>query len=180
MVGETGQGRRDVASRARHCLACGGSLRAVRLEGRARPRCVRCGWVFYDNPVPAAGAIIERGGRILLARRAAPPYRDTWDLPGGFLEAGEHPEAALRRELHEELGARVSAVSFVGFFNDTYGRGGFPLLAIIYTARLRGTPRAASDVSEVAWFSRDRLPLSRIGFPGIRRALVSYRDRRRR
>ncbi|HZJ71633.1 MAG TPA: NUDIX domain-containing protein [Planctomycetota bacterium] len=139
-----------------------------------RRRCLRCGWIFYDNPVPAAGAIIERDGRILLARRGAPPYAGTWDVPGGFVEAGEHPERALRRELREELGVAPRSVRFAGFYTDTYGPGGLPLMAIIYTAQVTGRPRAASDVSEVAWFPRDRLPLHTVGFPGIRRALREY------
>ena len=167
-----------MAERARHCLACGARLSSVRQEGRVRRRCPRCGWIFYDNPVPAAGAIVERRGRILLARRGAPPYQGMWDLPGGFLEAGEAPERGLARELREELGRAPRDVRFLGFFEDTYGPGGFPLLAIIYSARLRGEPRAASDVSEVRWFPRDRLPFRRIAFPGLRRALRAYLRRR--
>ena len=164
--------------RARHCLACGARLATVREEGRARRRCPRCGYTFYDNPVPAAGAIIERAGRILLARRGAPPHEGTWDIPGGFLEAGEHPERALRRELREELGAAPHRPRLLGFFNDTYGRGGTPLLAIVYAAGLSGTPRARSDVCELAWFPLTRLPLAEVGFPGIRRALREYARRR--
>ncbi|HUG35584.1 MAG TPA: NUDIX domain-containing protein [Candidatus Limnocylindrales bacterium] len=166
--------------RAKHCLLCGGRLRTVRLEDRRRPRCPRCGWIFYDNPIPATGAIIERGDHILLARRGAPPYAGTWDLPGGFLEAGEHPDQGLRRELAEELGARATAMRFVGFFTDTYGRGGFPLLALVYRVRLRGEPRAASDVAEVRWFPRDRLPIRQVGFPSLRRALTEHVRRRGR
>lgn len=171
-----------MAHRARHCLSCGARLVTVRREGRARRRCPRCGWMFYDNPVPAVGAIIERAGRILLARRGGPPYADTWDVPGGFMEAGEHPERALRRELREELGVTVRALRFAGFFMDTYGPGGLPLMAIIYSASIAGRPRAADDVSEVAWFPRRSLPLRAVGFPGIRRALREHvgTPRRRR
>jgi ADP-ribose pyrophosphatase YjhB (NUDIX family) len=171
-----------MAQRARQCLVCGARLATVRREGRTRRRCPRCGWIFYDNPVPAAGAIIERAGRILLARRGRPPYADTWDVPGGFIEAGEHPERALRRELREELGVATRSARLAGFYTDTYGPGGIPLMEIIYVARIAGRPRAADDVSEVAWFRRDRLPLRDVGFPGIRRALREYaatRSRRR-
>ena len=169
-----------MGTRARHCIVCGGRLSWVKHEGRRRRRCARCGWTFYDNPIPAAGAIVERGRWILLARRAAPPHADTWDLPGGFLEAGEHPEQALRRELDEELGTTVSRIRFVGFFNDTYGPRGFPLLAIVYTVRVDGEPRAGSDVAEIRWFRRDRLPLRRVGFPSMRRALAAHVRARKR
>src|SRR5207245_4144696 len=102
-----------VTSAPKFCVQCGSRLVAVREEGRTRRRCPRCGWTFYGNPVPAAVALVTRGGRLLLTRRARPPYAATWDLPGGFLEAGEHPEACLRRELREELGMKAREARFV-------------------------------------------------------------------
>jgi 8-oxo-dGTP pyrophosphatase MutT (NUDIX family) len=64
----------------------------------------------------AAGALFRDGtGRVLLVD---PVYRDTWDLPGGAVEAEESPQAACRREVAEELGldrpaGRVLAVDWV-------------------------------------------------------------------
>jgi 8-oxo-dGTP diphosphatase len=163
-----------VTSRARHCLACGTRLRTTRQEGLQRRRCPQCGWTFYDNPAPAAVAIIEGRGGILLARRAAPPYRDTWDLPGGFLEAGELPDRALVRELREELRARAALIRVHGFSIDRYGAGGIPVLAMVYVVRLAGRPSARSDVAEVRWFRRDAIPWRQIGFPSIKRSLHEY------
>jgi len=55
------------------------------------------------------GAALVRDGRVLLAHR--PPgrrwYPDVWDLPGGHVDDGETPAAALAREVHEELGVRI-------------------------------------------------------------------------
>jgi ADP-ribose pyrophosphatase YjhB (NUDIX family) len=154
----------------RFCLRCGGRLRTVRDDGRRRPRCPRCGWTFYDNPVPATAALIVQRGRVLLGRRARPPYAGTWDLPGGFLEAGETPEAGLAREMREELGVGVRSLRFVGFTTDPYGRGGFAVLVILF----RVTPtsvrmRADDDVSELKWFSVERVPYRQIAFAGLRR-----------
>ncbi|MBI2543731.1 MAG: NUDIX hydrolase [Candidatus Rokubacteria bacterium] len=161
--------------RYRFCMACGGRLARVRQEGRARLRCRRCGWIFYGNPIPAAVALVVRGGKVLLARRAAAPYRGTWDLPGGFLEAGETPERALRRELKEELGARTRSARFLEFSTETYGPGGFPILAVVFRVSLApGRLRHASDVSAVRWFSRGRLPYRQIGFRSVRRALRRF------
>lgn len=158
----------------RHCLRCAGRLSRVPDEGRPRRGCPRCGWVFYDNPVPAVLGLALRRGRLLLARRARPPYRGSWDLPGGFLERGETPEQALRRELREELGVRARILDLAGFCVDTYGPGGFPVLAIAYRVRLDSEPRAASDVAGLAWFPRGALPLTEVRFPGLRRALRSW------
>jgi len=145
---------------------------AVREEGRTRRRCPRCGWTFYGNPVPAAVALVTRGGRLLLTRRARPPYAATWDLPGGFLEAGEHPEACLRRELREELGMRARQARFVDFALDRYGPKGFPLLTLVYRVMPGpGRLRPGDDVSEARWFQRRAIPYREIAFPGLRRLL---------
>jgi 8-oxo-dGTP diphosphatase len=160
-----------VSARARHCLACGARLKAVTEEGRRRQRCPRCGWTFYDNPVPAAVALIRGPRGILLTRRGRPPYAGTWDLPGGFLEAGETPDRGLVRELREELGVRGTLTRLLGFFPDQYGPGGFPVLAIVYAARLSGPAKARSDVAEVRWFRADAIPWRDIAFPSMRQAL---------
>ena len=58
----------------------------------------------------AVGVLIDAEGRFLLTSRpAGKVYADYWEFPGGKLEAGESVEAALRRELHEELGISIGA-----------------------------------------------------------------------
>lgn len=157
------------------CLACGARLRTVREDGRRRHRCPRCRWTFYGNPVPAAVAVIVRGGRLLLARRARPPYAGSWDLPGGFLEAGEHPEAGLRRELEEELGVKTRRARLIDFATDRYGPKGVPVLTMVYRVTPeRGRVRPADDVSEVRWFSCRAIPYPAIAFPAMRRLLRAY------
>jgi ADP-ribose pyrophosphatase YjhB (NUDIX family) len=143
-------------------------------EGRRRQRCPRCGYTFYDNPVPAAVALIRGPTGILLTRRARPPYAGTWDLPGGFLEAGEVPDRGLVRELTEELGVRATLTRLLGFYSDKYGPGGMPVLAVVYAARISGPAKALSDVAEVRWFRPDAIPWRDIAFPSIRRALRAH------
>ncbi|CAG2141329.1 NUDIX domain-containing protein [Cupriavidus plantarum] len=56
----------------------------------------------------AVGVMVQPDGRFLLAQRpAGKPYEGYWEFPGGKLEPGESVEAALARELHEELGLDV-------------------------------------------------------------------------
>jgi 8-oxo-dGTP diphosphatase len=58
----------------------------------------------------AVGVLVQPDGRYLLAQRpAGKPYEGYWEFPGGKLEPGETVEAALVRELHEELGIDVEA-----------------------------------------------------------------------
>jgi ADP-ribose pyrophosphatase YjhB (NUDIX family) len=152
----------------------------VREDGRVRRRCRRCGWTLYGNPVPAAVAVVELRGRILLGRRARPPYAGTWDLPGGFIEAGEHPEASLRRELQEELGIRARGARLLGFATDRYGPRGVAVLTAVYrVTSFTGAVRPADDVSEARWFPRRALPYREIAFAGLRRLLRAWAGARR-
>lgn len=160
----------------KHCLSCGGRLSAVMIGDRRRPRCRRCGWIFYGNPVPAVAAVIVRGGRVLLTLRGRPPYRGTWDLPGGFIEADETPEAALARELREELDIRrFRRGRLIGFFSDRYGRGGLPIISIVYRVTPeRGQMKPGDDVAEVRWFPLTNLPYRQIAFRSMRVALRTW------
>jgi ADP-ribose pyrophosphatase YjhB (NUDIX family) len=161
-----------VKRRARFCLQCGAALRDARDGDHVRPRCPRCGFTFYDNPVLASCAVVTRRGRVLLARRANPPYVGLWDLPGGFLEAGETPERALRRELREELGVTVRRARLIGFEPDRYGPDGFPTLTAVYLVNLvPGPMRCADDVSEIGWFAFGEIPFRSVAFVSMRRAL---------
>jgi ADP-ribose pyrophosphatase YjhB (NUDIX family) len=56
------------------------------------------------TPRIAAGLVILSEQSVLMAR---PNYKDYWDIPGGYVQPGESPEAACRREVHEELGLAV-------------------------------------------------------------------------
>ena len=162
----------------RFCLVCGARLRIAVEEGRRRKRCPRCGWTFYANPVPATAAVIVEAGRMLLGRRARPPYAGAWDVPGGFLEPGEHPFAGLERELREELGVGVRHAVLIGFATDVYGPRGFAVLTAVY--RVRPTSRRvhpADDVSALHWFPVDRVPYRQIPFPSVRQVIGRYLSR---
>lgn len=121
----------------------------------------------------AAGALVERRGRVLLARRAVPPYEGWWDIPGGFLEADEHPEDGARREVYEETGLRVRLLGLLGVYLDHYA--GSRVLTLYYLARpVGGRERPADDAAELRWFTPDELP-RRIAFPGhVRRVLADW------
>ena len=65
--------------------------------------------------VPCVGAVVhDRSGRLLLIRRGHAPHEGLWSLPGGRVEPGESPEAAVEREVREETGLRVRAGAAVG------------------------------------------------------------------
>lgn len=140
------------------CPRCGGILE----RGEGRVTCTACGSVFYAESAPAITALVrDDRGRILLARRAFEPDAGLWDVPGGFLEEGEHPLDGLRRELEEETGLKAEPGEFVGAYLDTYGDepGASAVLNLVWTAEISsGELVASDDVSELRWFAPDELP----------------------
>jgi 8-oxo-dGTP diphosphatase len=77
--------------------------------------CPECGFVDYANPKPTASALVlDDEGRIMFSRRARDPAAGKFDLPGGFVEEGEHPLECLHRELREEAGIGLRDTEFVG------------------------------------------------------------------
>jgi 8-oxo-dGTP diphosphatase len=105
--------------------------------------------------------VTDAAGRVLLARRAGEVFHGYWDLPGGFLDEGEHPLDGLRRELREETGLEVEPQEFIGVWMDRYGEAedAHATLNLYWTARAAaGEEVAADDVSELRWFEPDALP----------------------
>ncbi|WP_314147371.1 (deoxy)nucleoside triphosphate pyrophosphohydrolase [uncultured Leifsonia sp.] len=98
-------------------------------------------------------AVIEHDGRLLACRRA--PHKDAagrWEFPGGKVEPGETPEAALERELREELDARI----LVGRLLDRTVTGRVDLAC--YAATLAGpAPVRSTDHDALRWLRPDEL-----------------------
>jgi 8-oxo-dGTP diphosphatase len=124
-------------------------------------RCPECGLVVYANPAPTASAVIvDDAGRVLLARRAGEPGAGLWDLIGGFIDEGEDPLGALRREVREELSVEIELHEYLGAFPDRYGGDGPYTLNFYWTARLSTgeIELDESELEEVAWFAPMDLP----------------------
>jgi ADP-ribose pyrophosphatase YjhB (NUDIX family) len=108
---------------------------AATVAGDDHVRCPACDFVAWANSVPAVQALVERDGRLLLVRRALDPGRGKWDLPGGFLQEGEHPLDGLARELEEETALDVELGEFVGAWLDPYD--GRTVLGLTWAGRAR-------------------------------------------
>ncbi|MFI6659033.1 (deoxy)nucleoside triphosphate pyrophosphohydrolase [Streptomyces sp. NPDC050523] len=107
--------------------------------------------------IVVVGAALFDDGRLLAARRSAPAeLAGRWELPGGKVEPGESPEAALVRELREELGVDCETVERIP--------GEWPLrspyVLQVWTARLRpgsAGPRPLQDHDELRWLAPDEI-----------------------
>jgi len=102
----------------KYCPACQSELTTeVSVEGPLRLSCssVACQYVFWNNPTPVVAAIIEIKGQVMLVHHVDWPEK-MLGLVSGFLEAKEHPDEAIRREIKEETDLEVEALSFIGHY----------------------------------------------------------------
>ena len=100
--------------------------------------------------VDVAAGVLEDSGRYLIARRkAGGPFGNSWEFPGGKLEQGERPEAALERELFEELGIRVSVGTLLS--TDYFENGGTAFCIYFYRVDLREGSITLNDHEELRW-----------------------------
>lgn len=137
----------------RYCPADGSKLGEARASGGTT--CPECGRSWYRNSAPTVGAAIVQNGHALVTVRGIQPEKGKIDVPGGFLEVGEHPVDGLKREAQEELGVEIEVDGEpVSLATHTYGDEGAWVLAIGFKARIvRGEPQAADDVAELRWVS---------------------------
>lgn len=99
----------------RYCPSCRTELTTTERGGKPRLACPECGFVLWRNPVPVVAGVVEREGHVILVHSIGRP--PTWfGLVAGFLEQGEHPEAAVLREVHEELGLTAKLEGMIGIY----------------------------------------------------------------
>ena len=105
-----------------------------------------------------AAALVDPGRRVLLQQRA--PGRamaGLWEFPGGKVESHELPEAALARELEEELGIRVESRELLPACFASAPVGGHHMILLLYVCRAwEGEPRPL-DASALKWLRPDEM-----------------------
>src|SRR5690242_14774464 len=100
----------------------------------------------------AAVALIDADGRVLLAQRpVGKAMAGLWEFPGGKVDAGETPEAALIRELEEELGIDVSANCLAPFTFASHDYPEFHLLMPLYVCRVWEGTVMAREGQSLRW-----------------------------
>jgi len=107
-----------------YCSHCSNKNSFSKIEGEIRYHCPKCKTIHYQNPKPTATLICIKGDKILLVKRAFDPGKGEWSLPGGFIELGETPEEAAKRELKEETnldGEAIKLIANCSHFNSIFG-----------------------------------------------------------
>ena len=106
----------------------------------------------------AAVALVDRDGRVLIAKRPeGKAMAGLWEFPGGKVDAGETPEAALIRELDEELGIQVPARCLAPLTFASHAYDEFHLLMPLYVCRNWDGIVAAREGQDLKWVRPVRL-----------------------
>jgi 8-oxo-dGTP diphosphatase len=106
----------------------------------------------------AAVVLVDADGRVLLARRPeGKAMAGLWEFPGGKVDPGETPEAALIRELAEELGIDVAASCLAPFTFASHAYPEFHLLMPLYVCRKWTGIPCAREGQRLAWVRPARL-----------------------
>lgn len=137
---------------------------------REREVCSVCGEVFYQNPLPAAAALVlDDERRVLLVKRGIVPNKGMWCLPIGFAEMGETIAEAALRELHEEAGitGRIRQLIDADSWGSEYY--GDLLVVTFEVEKTSGVEVAGDDAEDVGYFALDRLPP--LAFPSNEKAI---------
>lgn len=135
--------------------------------------CPACGWVHYEDPKVAAGALILRGREVLLVRRTMEPYTGSWSIPAGFVNAFEDPAEAALRECREETGLTAEVISLFDMVTGREHSRGSDIFIVYLVRVLSGALAAADDVDQAGWFALDNLPP--LAFESTKRVLEKAR-----
>jgi NAD+ diphosphatase len=150
------------------CSRCG--TKTMQKPGERGKECPSCGELFYPRISPAIIVLIRKGHEVLLARSPNFPP-GVYSLIAGFVEPGETAEAAVAREVWEEVGIKVKNITY-------FGTQAWPFpnsLMIGFTAEYDSGDLCPDgcEIEDTKWFSADELPF----LPGkisISRKLIDH------
>jgi len=159
------------------CPLCGADLelRSVKPTEPDRLVCVRCGFIFYQDPKVAVGTILQNEEHhILLLKRAIEPGYGKWVFPGGYVDRGEQVPVAAIREAREEAGLDIRIDRLL----NVYSYPGRAPVIIVYVASIMGGTVAIDDESsEARFFPPDTIPWDELAFRSTYEALREFLGR---
>ena len=115
--------------------------------------------MIYKIPKITLDGIIKKGNEILLIRRRNIPFKNSWALPGGYLEYNEKTEDAVIREIIEETGLFTEIINLIGVYSDPKRDPRGHTVSIIYELRIiKGKLESGDDATDVNFFNLNNLP----------------------
>ena len=164
----------------RFCPRCG---RERSLTEPVQPfQCGHCGFAYYFNACLAVAAILlGPEDRALFVRRAHEPAKGKLAVPGGFIDLGETAEAALRREIKEEVNLEVGPLEFLcTAVNEYHYRDiTYPVLDLAFVTRATSIEGIAAldGVESFCWLKPSEVDLNEIAFSKTENVLLHFASR---
>ncbi len=145
-------------NRSRHCGRCGAPMKGM--DGGHRRQCTVCKWQEFPRTDPVVLALVTKGDRCILARQ--PKFPPGFYSPlAGFVSPAETLEAAVRREVHEEVGVRVGAVTYIA--SQPWPFPGSLMLGFIAVALDDTIKLDSTELEDAQWFDRAEVEALRRG-----------------
>jgi 8-oxo-dGTP diphosphatase len=164
---------KDIERSYRYCPRCGAEMIDKKIDHKKRKVCPVCEFVFYHNPVPAAGVVIQKENKILLVKRKYEPYKGDWCLPAGFMEYDESPERCAIRETKEEINLDVELDGLFGVYSGKDDPRTHAVL-VMYWANVKGGElKPGDDAEEIRFFAKEEVP-ENIAFLAHRQIIREY------
>ena len=142
------------------CPFCGKKLKTKIQEERERKFCDFCHWTHYPCVATASAGVLVRKDKVLLVKRNREPYKNTWMFPAGFVELGEHPEEAVKREFKEETGLNVTKAKFMAIYqaNDDFRNPGHFVFFYKVCASGNKIKTDKNENQDIGWFDINTPP----------------------
>mgnify|MGYP001190664469 CR=1 FL=1 len=156
------------------CIKCGNPEIKFNIpngDNRQRHNCIKCGYIHYENPRIITGCIIQKEGKILLAKRAIEPRYGKWNLPAGFLEQNEDVETGAFREALEETGFEVKISHLQTIYSVPHVSQVFMLFVADIISKQFDNP---SETLEIEFYNENEIPWNEIAFSSNTFAIKKY------
>ena len=158
---------------ARYCAACG--VPGIRCTDGRRFDCAQCGFQYYQNVATAVSAVLRHQGQVAWLVRAREPGLGLLDLPGGFVDPDEDMEAALARELREELALEVGRGRYLFSAPNRYPYAGvlYRTLDAYFEFELGARPQVSlnDEARSLRWLPPSAVRPEMLAFDSLRTAL---------
>jgi len=164
---------KDVEKAYRYCPRCGAQMAEKTVDHKKRKVCPVCKYVFYHNPVPDAGVVIEEDGKILLVKRKYEPFKGDWCLPAGFMEYDESPERCAIRETKEELNVDVKLDGHFGVYSGKDDPRTHAVLIMYWAKVTGGKLKPGDDAQKIQFFAKGEVPAN-IAFLAHRQIIKEF------
>ena len=158
------------------CPHCGAS--EMCFDGIKKLYCRACSFTFFHNAAAAVAAVLEYGEQIVLIKRSKEPGKGKLDLPGGFVDPDEGAEEAVRREVKEELGIDLGALTYLGSYPNTYEYKDvtYKTCDLFFSSRIDALPTVfdKTEIEELVLAQPSEVSIEKIAFESSKIFLSQY------